>query len=208
LNDAVRPIAPIAAAPESLPASVPGLLDDLWSRIRTGLDGRWPPWALPTLATNSPEGPRARVLALRSVDAAARRFEFHTDARSCKVRELEADARVSLVFWDPHDAIEARFTGNAIIHCRDDIARTAWQNVSTLRRMASAVSLSPATALDEPARFDSLAATDSNDVAFSHFAVVHITATQLDWLWLGPGDMRRAIIRWTTAGYSASWAVP
>jgi len=146
LNGPVRPIAPIAAAPSSLPTSVPGLLDDLWSRIQNGLDGRWPPWALPILATNTPEGPRARVLALRSVDPAARRFEFHTDARSRKVREIESDARVSLAFWDPHDAIEARFTGIANMHCRDEIAQAAWKNVSPLRRMASAVTLPPAAA--------------------------------------------------------------
>jgi hypothetical protein len=40
------------------------------------------------LATLSPHGPRARVLALRSVDPAERLFVFHTDARSDKVREL------------------------------------------------------------------------------------------------------------------------
>jgi hypothetical protein len=208
LNISARPIAPIAAAPGSLPASVPRLLDDLWSRIQNELDGRWPPWALPSLATNSPEGPRARILALRSVDPGARRFEFHTDARSRKVRELELDARVSVVFWDPNDAIEARFTGVASIHWRDDIGQAAWQNVSPLRRMASGVTLPPAAALAGPARFDSLAATDSNEVSFSHFAVVHITATDLDWLWLGPGDMRRAIIRWADASYSATWVVP
>jgi len=101
LSMATRPIAPIAAAPDSLPASFPGLLDDLWSRIQGGLNGRWPPWALPSLATISAEGPSARVLALRSVDPAARRFEFHTDARSSKVRELDFDARVSVMFGTP-----------------------------------------------------------------------------------------------------------
>jgi hypothetical protein len=208
LNVSARSIAPIAGAPDSLPASFPRLLDDVWSRIQNGLNGQWPPWALPTLATISPEGPRARILALRSVDPAARRFEFHTDARSSKVRELEFDARVSLVFWDPDDAMEARFSGVASIHCRDGIAHAAWQAVSPLRRMASGVTLAPAAALSASARFDSLPASDDNEVAFGHFAVVHITATALDWLWLGPGDMRRAIVRWTDAGCSAAWVVP
>jgi len=208
LSVPTRPIAPVAAAPDSLPASFPRLLDDLWSRIRGGLNGRWPPWALPSLATNSPEGPSARVLALRSVDPAARRFEFHTDARSSKVRELEFDARVSIVFWDPGDAIEARFSGVASIHCCDDIAKAAWQAVSPLRRMASGITLPPAAALAVSERFDALAASNDDEVAFGHFAVVHITAGALDWLWLGPGDMRRAIVRWTDAGCSATWVVP
>src|SRR5436309_2924530 len=91
--------APIAAPVESLPQTLPALLDDVWRRIAAGLNGRWPPWALPMLATLSPHGPRARVLALRSVDPAERLFVFHTDARSDTVRELRADGRVSVDFW-------------------------------------------------------------------------------------------------------------
>jgi len=208
LNSSVRPFAPIAAEPDSLPTSLPDLLGEVWSRIESGLNGRWPPWALPILATHSPEGPRARVLALRSVEPAKRRFVFHTDARSSKISEVQADARVSLLFWDPGDAIEARFNGVATVHCRDDIARTAWQTVSPLRRMASAIALTPAAVLDGQARFDSLPATDDDEVALEHFAVVHVTATGLDWLWLGPRDMRRAMIRWSPAGYSATWVAP
>ena len=133
---------------------------------------------------------------------------FHTDARSRKIGEIASDARVSLVFWDPHDAIEARFTGIATVHCRDDITRAAWQNVSTLRRMASAVTLPPAAALPGPARFDSLAATEDDEIAFDHFTVLQVTATDLDWLWLGPGDMRRAMIRWAPSGYVTTWVAP
>lgn len=102
--------APIAAPVESLPQTLPALLDDVWRRIAAGLNGRWPPWALPMLATLSPHGPRARVLALRSIDPGERLFVFHTDARSDKVRELRADGRVSVVFWDPGDrAVTLRY---------------------------------------------------------------------------------------------------
>src|SRR5262245_9901348 len=74
--------APIAAPAESLPQALPALLEEVWRRIASGLNGRWPPWGLPMLATVSPPEPRARVLALRSVDPAQRLFVFHTDARS------------------------------------------------------------------------------------------------------------------------------
>jgi len=143
------------------------LLDDVWRRIGAGLNGRWPPWALPMLATLSPHGPRARVLALRSVDPAERLFVFHTDARSDKVRELRADGRVSVVFWDPGDAIEARFTGTASVHCRDQVAREAWQQVSVLRRMMSEVEYAPGAVLAAPSRFDALPTTADDEVALS-----------------------------------------
>jgi pyridoxamine 5'-phosphate oxidase len=200
--------APIAAPVESLPQTLPALLDDVWSRIAAGLNGRWPPWGLPTLATLSPHGPRARVLALRSVDPAERRFVFHTDARSDKVREMRADSRVSLVFWDPGDAIEARFTGTASVHCRDQVAREAWQEVSPLRRMTSEIEYAPCAVLSAPSRFDTLPTTTDDEVALSHFAVVRVHVTALDWFWLGPGDMRRALIQWTDSSLSAAWVVP
>ena len=200
--------APIAAPIESLPQTLPALLDDVWRRIAAGLNGRWPPWALPTLATLSPHGPRARVLALRSVNPVERLFVFHTDARSDKARELRADSRVSLVFWDPGDAIEARFTGTASVHCRDQVAREAWEQVSLLRRMASAIEYAPGAVLPAPTRFDMLPATADDEVALGNFAVVLVRATALDWFWLGPGDTRRALIRWTDSGLSAAWVVP
>jgi hypothetical protein len=128
---------------------------------------------------------------LRSVDPAERLFVFHTDARSDKVQELRAYDRVSVVFWDPGDAIEARFTGKASVHCRDQVAREAWQQVSTLRRMASAIEYASGAALSAPSRFDNLPTTANDEVALSHFAVVLVRATALDWFWLGPGDRTR-----------------
>ena len=145
---------------------------------------------------------------MRSVDPAERMFVFHTDARSDKVRELRADNRVSLVFWDPEDAIEARFTGTASVHCRDQVAREAWQEVSPLRRMCSEIEYAPGAVLYAPTRFDTLPATADDEVALGHFAVVLVRATALDWFWLGPGDMRRALIRWTDSSLSAAWVVP
>jgi pyridoxamine 5'-phosphate oxidase len=200
--------APIAAPPESLPPTPEVLVAELWRRIADALNGRWPPWALPTLATASADGPKARVLALRSIDPAERLFVFHTDARSDKIRELRSDARVSVVFWDPVDAIEARFTGLAIAHCGDDVARNAWQRVSPLRRMASAIELAPNAPLAQPGRFDALPSTDSYEQAMQRFAVIEVRASGLDWLWLGPADMRRASIRWTEQGMSATWVAP
>ena len=207
-DPAARSFAPIAAPETSLPRSLSALVDELWVRIAAGLDGRWPPVALPMLVTSSAEGPRARVLALRSIDPALRRFVFHTDSRSEKIVELRADPRVSLVFWDPALAIEARFAGVAEVHWEDEVARQAWNGVSPLRRIASGIVARPGSRLAAQERFDALRSTDDPVTARTHFAVVHLTATSLDWLWLGPHDMRRAMIRFTDAGMDAAWVVP
>lgn len=201
--------APVAAPAETLPTALPGLLESLWAKISKGLDGRWPPWSLPTLATIGEDGaPRARVLALRAVDANARRFTFHTDARSAKVHDLARDARASVLFWDPADAIQARFDGVALVHRDDADAAAAWRGVSSLRRAACAIEAEPGAELNESERFDRLPVAADLETPFHNFAVVVVEAVRIDWLWLGPGDMRRARFTWTGDRWSGSWIVP
>jgi pyridoxamine 5'-phosphate oxidase len=200
-------LTPLASQGMPAAGALAFLVDDVWKRIADSLDGRWPPWALPTLATSSAQGPRARILALRAADAAARTFVFHADARSDKVREIAADARVSVVFWDPADGIEARFNGTALLHREDGLARTAWQTVSPLRRLASRSVDSPGTHLMQPARFDALPVRPGED-ALDNFAVLRVVVAQLDWLWVGAEDMRRASFAWTGTQWAGVWVVP
>jgi hypothetical protein len=163
---------------------------------------------LPTLATIGANGPCARVLALRRADARSRRLEFHGDARSQKVREIGADPRVSVVFWDPRDAIEARLSGIASVDCGGDAARTAWKRVSPLRRAACAIGAAPGESLAATERFEALPASADDATAFARFALITIAVTDIDWLWLGPRDMRRAHLRWTGTAWSGDWVVP
>jgi pyridoxamine 5'-phosphate oxidase len=71
---------------------------------------------------------------LRTADAATGTFVFHADARSDKIREISEDPRVSVVFFDPQDGIEARFTGRAALHRGDDVAHAACRPSGVLRR--------------------------------------------------------------------------
>ena len=199
---------PIGAAAATLPRSLDQLVESLADRIEGSLDGRWRPWALPTLATQAAEGPRARVLALRSFDRQHWKLTFQADARSDKVREVRAEPRVSVVFWDPADAIEARFSGRADIHQGDAIARDAWQRVSRLRHMACSIDAACGTPLREPQRFDALPATGELAMAFERFVVIVVELRALDWLWLGVDDMRRASLRRDGDAWTGQWIVP
>ena len=200
------PLTPLASPPP--PAQLHSLVDDVFRRIAGALDGRWPPWALPTLATIGEDGPRARVLALRAADAEARTLVFHADARSDKIRELTVDARVSVVFFDPADGIEARFTGGATVHRRDAVAHAAWQSVSPLRRRASRGLAAPGAHLAEPTPFDALPAQPDDAAGYDNFAVIEVAVEHLDWLWVGADDLRRASFAWTGAGWAGAWTVP
>jgi pyridoxamine 5'-phosphate oxidase len=200
---------PIAAPAESLPATLPDALDAVWARIAGALDGRWGAWALPTLVTVADDGsPRARVLALRGVDPATRRFVFHTDARCDKVREVAAEQRVALLFFDREAALQVRFDGSCAVHHADPVAMAAWRDASGLRRAGCAVEAEPGSPLDAPQAYATLAAASGPDDGFTNFALLCVEVDAVDWLWLGPQDMRRARFAWIAGRWSASWIVP
>jgi hypothetical protein len=184
------------------------LVDDVWQRIAGGLNGRWPPWGLPTLATIGENGPRARVLALRAADAQAHTLTFHSDARADKVREITEVPSVTVLFWDPEDGIEARFTGTARLHRDDPVARAAWQKVSPLRRLGARSVGAPGAHLAHGTRFDALPVRPEADGGYENFAVIEVLVEHLDWLWVGAEDLRRASFAWTGAGWAGSWTVP
>ena len=200
---------PIGAPADTLPPTLPAVLDALWTRIEDALDGRWTAWSLPALVTVAEDGaPRARVLVLRSFDRAARRFVFHTDARSDKLRDIAAEQRVAVLFFDRDDAVQARFDGVCHVHHADPVAAAAWRDVSPLRRAACAVEAEPGSPLDAAQSFDALAGAPDADAAFTNFAVLAVEADAIDWLWLGPHDLRRARFAWLGGHWSSSWIVP
>ena len=203
------PAIPIAAPADSLPAGLPHVLDAVWSALARGVQDRWTPWALPMLATVGSRGqPEARVLALRGADREARTLTFHTDARSGKVAALAGNRQAAVTFWDPGDAVEARFTGRITVHHEDDLALACWQDASALSKSAAAIALAPGTPLTRPTPFGQLVQEGSADMAFSHFAALVLEIETLDWLWLGPRDLRRARFVWGGRDGAGQWIVP
>lgn len=202
------PPVPISAPAESLPASLDGLLDDVWARLSPGV---WTAWGLPMLATVGPDGmPQARTVALRAADRVGGRMEFHTDARSAKAEALRANGRAAVLFWDPATAVQVRFSGTARMHQGDGRARAAWADASPLSRAACAVDAVPSTPLPESTAFGALPQADGTggELAFARFALIVFEAEEMDWLWIGSGDLRRARFFWNGSAWVGYWAAP
>jgi hypothetical protein len=203
------PEVPLSAPAGSLPAGLPEVLESVWAALERGVRDRWIPWSLPVLATVGSDGaPQARVIALRRVERQSRTLIFHTDVRSPKARALAADRRAAVTFWDPTDAVEVRFTGHVKIHRDDAVARDCWRDASALSRSAAGIALAPGTVLTRATPFEQLVQEGSADMAYSHFAALVFEAESLDWLWLGPRDLRRARFLWGGRDGSGRWLVP
>ena len=64
---------------------LPATLKFAWQMIGRGVQDRRSAFHTPVLATQSADGPQARVLVLRAFDLATRALTFHTDTRSAKL---------------------------------------------------------------------------------------------------------------------------
>ena len=98
--------------------------------------------------------------------------------------------------------------GQAVVHLDDATMETAWHEASELSRSAAQVALAPGTRLARATSFESLVQEGDPAVARSHFAALAFVADTLDWLWLGPRDLRRARFRWIGLDWIGQWIVP
>ena len=178
-----------------------GTLKFAWQMIGRGVQDRRSACHTPVLATQSADGPQARVLVLRAFDMGNRTLSFHTDTRSAKLPELTADPRVALTFYDAARKAQVRINGTASVHAGDALSHQRWaaSRPSSLRcylgAKPGAVSSEPTSGLPahvmgrEPELAD-LAGAEA------YFAVLQVTVHRLEWLHLHTRGQRRALFVW------------
>ena len=175
-----------------------------WQMLGRGVHDRRSAFHTPVLATQSAQGPQARVLVLRACDPQLRQLTFHTDTRSAKMQELQIDARVALTFYDAARKTQVRINGSASVHAGDSISHQRWANSgpSSLRCFMGAqpggVSLVPTSGL--PANVEGRVPDVAElQVAEPRFAVLQVWVQQLEWLQLHTSGQRRAMFTWAEA---------
>jgi hypothetical protein len=168
-----------------------------------------------TLASAGRDGfPAARSVVLRAADTTHRTLRFHTDQRSAKHAELEADPRVAILFYDPRARLQFRFHAIATLHRGDAAARAVWDGVAAgSRRVYLGLppgSPSPTPVSGLPAELESRPPTaEESAPGVSNFATIEARLIALDWLHLSSGGHRRARFVWPENGPSgATWLVP
>jgi len=98
-----------------------------WAELERAAHDRDSPFRHAQLATAGPHGwPQLRTVILRFADAARRQVGFHTDRRSTKVTEMDAETAVALAAYDRARGLQIRLTGQAGIHVEDARAAEAW----------------------------------------------------------------------------------
>lgn len=157
----------------------------------------------------------ARVMVLRAFDADLWRLRFHTDARSPKAGVFDADPRAALLFYDKGAKVQIRARGQATILASGQEVDTAWAASTNFARRCY-LGEGPGTASDRPtsglpAAFEGVEPDDADLVpARENFALLAITVTALDWLYLAhTGHVRAQFVRADPrAPWKGRWVSP
>ena len=184
-------------------------LAEAWRLLQRGVKDRHSPCHTPSLCTLDAEGlPAIRTVVLRAADRASRCLRFHTDRRSRKVAELDAQPKVALHAYHSGRKIQLRLTGQAVLHYHDETARAAWEASRSFSRLCYGVEPGPGVAIAEAS--DWRQGEDGNVEApsFENFCAVILQIETLEWLYLAARGHRRAFYDWRTGALSQTWLVP
>ena len=185
------------------PDDLDAVLADVWRRLSRGVADRRSPLHTLAVATNGLTGPQVRTVVLRGVDRATRTITFHTDVRSRKFAELEADPHIAVLAYDGGPKMQLRLRGRAICHCGDAIAAAVWAGARATGKAGYHQAEPPGTPIVEPG---SLGAPLAD--GFVNFVVVCVVVETLDWLMLGHDAHRRAYFAWPDGQMTAQWIAP
>ena len=138
----------------------------------------------------------ARSLVLREVDAAERRLIFYTDARSPKVRQIQASPQGTLIFYSRELGWQLRMQVRLAVETTGLAVSSRWARLQTQAGARDYLSVvPPGRPLDAPL---------SELGVRGYFAMIEAMAETVDWVELHPDGHRRAVLgangrRWVQA---------
>jgi len=177
-------------------ATLAAIEQAVWQELDASVRAAEHGWRVATLATLAGGRADARSVVLREVEPAARRVIFYTDARSPKVRHLEADPEGTLVLWSRELGWQLRLavTLEALSSGPEVAARWARLEATPAAQDYFAPQ-PPGSVIERP---------DAARGTRGHFALVVASVRALDWTEIHPEGHRRALF--DAAG--ARWLQP
>ena len=196
------------ATPPAFYDDLDGSLAEAWRLIGRGVADRRSPFHTPTVATTRPDGsPALRTVVLRGAAPPDWTLRFHTDVRSAKFAELEADPRVALHFYDAGRKIQIRVDGRARLLTGDPATSKIWNVMKPHSRACYRAESGPGQAFAAPPPAPAGEAATGNQ-GRENFAVVSVAAARLEWLYLAARGHRRARFEKEGDRLSCTWLAP
>lgn len=194
--------------------ALPELLLDCWDSLIQGAKRGKHPFHTGVLGSVGPDGPSLRTVVLRAVDPLRRTLICHSDARAGKLEQLQADRRVSWLFYDSRRRVQLRVEGRSLVHIGDRVARGRWRDSSARARRCYGVDPSPGTPVDAPISGLSTElaqrapTSQESDPWVERFAVIETEIRSMEWLRLRAQGHLRACFRWRGEQLQSTWLIP
>jgi pyridoxamine 5'-phosphate oxidase len=126
------------------------VFDDCWHDLHATTTGSKKGYRNAVLATQGQKQIDQRIVVLRDVSTDAKTITFFTDARSAKMDVIKPGSNLSFLFYDAENWTQLRLSGNAVIHCCNEITQSYWQNIQNDGRRAYRAVPGPSTEVDHP----------------------------------------------------------
>ena len=197
------------------PASHGEILKRIWKHLDLGVIDREHPFHTPVFATISNDAPAPRIVVLRRFwRKNPRRLAFHTHSGSTKVSEIEANPRISWLFYHPSDRFQLRIAGTATIHRDDELADEQW-NATALFSRRCYIGEAPSQFSDKPTSglpdslIDRKPTPEESETGRKNFVVISSTIDSIDCMELRFKGNRRSLFKWNDQGeLETKWLTP
>lgn len=187
------------------------VLTDCRNRLIRAPRDRKSPMHTPVIVTSDVD---ARVMVLRAFDTATWALRLHTDARAPKAQVINADPRMAVLFYDKGAKIQIRARGNGAILRDGAEVDAAWRAGTNFARRCY-LGDGPGTGSDAPtsglpAEFEGVEPDDAQLIpARENFALLKVTLTAFDWLYLAhTGHVRAQFQREGAGDWAGRWVSP
>lgn len=175
-----------------------------WAMLERGAKDRKSAFHTPSVATIRADGsPTIRTVVLRACNMQNQTLRFHTDMRSGKIAELQANPKAAMHFYDAGAKLQLRLSVHLEMLDGDDYA-DAWAATRPMSRECYQVTTAPGSTLADPynVQFDAQATKDGED----YFVPIGARVEQMEWLYLAAKGHRRALFDFVAD--TQSWLVP
>jgi len=165
-------------------ATLAAIEQSVWQELDECVRAAGHGWRVATLATLDGGRADARSVVLREVEPGARRVIFYTDARSPKVRHLEAHPEGTLLLWSRELGWQLRLAVTLEALTSGPAVASRWARLAaTPAAQDYFAPLAPGSVIERPG---------TERGSQGHFALVVASVGALDWTEIHPEGHRRA----------------
>ncbi len=178
--------------------------DDMWGELLRGKADSKHAFRYVTLTTIGAENwPSTRTVVLRDVDKETQSLYFFTDKRSTKIKEIESNNKVSLLFYNHKKKLQLRVSGKAVLHTDNKISEQYFEHVRQTDLKDYRTINPPGTALSngKPEYYN-------KEKAAEHFMVIQIKAKKIDYLKLDREAHQRILFELNQENWQSTTLVP